>query len=330
MLDIQKYIWMPKIIFEEVDTNVTRYVIQNLPRWFGQSLGNAMRRILLWYSYAGAVTALKIKWISHEYSVLAGVKESVIDIILNLKELRYRPSEHQDKMFWIDQKFNKPGKYYAKDLRLADDIEILNPNLYLFEITDASSPLLLDMRFEKWYGYYSIEYLRSRENKLDAMDANIILIDNDFQVVEYVKYDVKEQIDDFIWWNKDILTLEIKSLSPAITPKELLMFAWEVLSHYAQLFVFDDVYIDKSAFIEDESILGRWLTEEEMNIKTMPIDALPLSERTRNALIKNDILYVEDLEKKRRVDLQTMKWVGKKAVDEIIESLHDIGKTLAW
>lgn len=212
----------------------------------------------------------------------------------------------------MDQKFSKPGKYYAKHLKLGDDIEILNPDLYLFEITDAQNPLLMDIRFEKWYGYYSVEYLRSRENKAEAIDSNIILIDNDFQVVEYVQYNVQEQIDDFIGWNKDILNIEIKSLSSVISPKELLMFAGEVLSHYAQLFVFDDVYIDRSAFVEDESILGRGLTEEEMNIKTMPIDALPLSERTRNALIKNDILYVEDLEKKRRVDLQTMKWVGKK------------------
>lgn len=329
MLDIQKYIGTPKIVFEQVDENVTRYVIQNLPRWFGQSLGNALRRIILGYSYAGAITWLKIKWISHEYSVLSGVKESVIDIILNLKELRYKPSEHQEKTFRLDQKFSKPGKYYAKHLKLGDDIEILNPDLYLFEITDAQNPLLMDIRFEKWYGYYSVEYLRSRENKAEAIDSNIILIDNDFQVVEYVQYNVQEQIDDFIGWNKDILNIEIKSLSSVISPKELLMFAGEVLSHYAQLFVFDDVYIDRSAFVEDESILGRGLTEEEMNIKTMPIDALPLSERTRNALIKNDILYVEDLEKKRRVDLQTMKWVGKKAVDEIIESLQDIGKSLA-
>jgi DNA-directed RNA polymerase subunit alpha len=330
MLDIQKYIGTPKIIFEEIDDNLTKYVIQNLPRGFGHSLGNALRRILLWYSYAGAITGLKIKSISHEYSVLTGVKESVIDIILNIKELRYKPSEYQDKYFWVDQKFTKPGKYYAKNLKVWDDVEILNPDLYLFEITDATTPISMDIRFEKWYWYYSIEYLRNRENKNETIDSNLILIDNDFQIVEYVKYDVQEQIDNFIGGNKDVLNLEIKSISPAITPKELLMFAGEVLSHYAQLFAFDDVYMDMSAFIEDETILWRGLTEEEMNIKTMPIDALPLSERTRNALIKNEILYVEDLEKKRRVDLQTMKWVWKKAVDEIIESLRDIGKSLVW
>ena len=102
--------------------------------------------------------------------------------------------------------------------------------------------------------------------------------------------------------------MDIKSQFVKFTPKEMLMFAGEVLASYAKLFIFDDIYIDKSVLIEYEDLdEEKDKLPEETNIKTMPIDALPLSERTRNALIKNSILYVEDLEKKKKGELLLMK-----------------------
>jgi DNA-directed RNA polymerase alpha subunit len=93
-----------------------------------------------------------------------------------------------------------------------------------------------------------------------------------------------------------------------VSAKEIIMFAGEVLASYAKLFIFEDVYIDKSVMLEYEELnFEKEKLPEETNIKTMPIDALPLSERTRNALIKNEILYVEDLEKKKKGELLLMK-----------------------
>jgi DNA-directed RNA polymerase alpha subunit len=95
--------------------------------------------------------------------------------------------------------------------------------------------------------------------------------------------------------------MEIRSLFGGVSAKEIVMFAGEVLASYAKLFIFDDVYIDRSVLMEYEELnFEKEKLPEESNIKTMPIDALPLSERTRNALIKNQILYVEDLEKKKK------------------------------
>lgn len=183
----------------------------------------------------------------------------------------------------------------------------MSEDVHLFEITDPSVELNIDIRIEKGYGYYSIDYLRSREKKEDA-DANILLIDNDFKLVDYVKYDVEEVIEDFTGSTKDLLVLEIKSGYHKVSPKEIVMFAGEVLASYAKLFIFDNVYIDKSVLIDiDELEKEKASLHEEANIKIMPIDALPLSERTRNALIKNNILYVEDLEKKKRGELLLMK-----------------------
>ena len=141
-------------------------------------------------------------------------------------------------------------------------------------------------------------------------------------MVDYVKYDVEEVIEDFTGSVKDTLYLEIKTGFTDVTPKDILMFAGEVLASYAKLFVFDDVYLDKSVFVDrdDLSISGDTSLDDN-TIKTMTIDALTLSERKRNALIKNEILYVEELEKKKKAELLVMKGVGKKAIDEINSAL---------
>jgi DNA-directed RNA polymerase alpha subunit len=123
--------------------------------------------------------------------------------------------------------------------------------------------------------------------------------------------------------------IEVKMNHSGITPKEFLAFTGEVLASYAKLFIFDDVYVDRSMLLEyDDLRADKQTEEEEMHIKTMPIDALPLSERTRNALIKNNILYVEDLEKKKKGELLLMKGVGRKAIEEITSALGNINKTL--
>ena len=329
MLDTQKYIWKPKIIVNKIDSTKSVFEVQYLPRGFGHTLGNALRRLVLGYDIGWAFTWLKIKWFTHEYSTIDWVRESVIDIMLNVKKLRFKMDESAEKMQWTSQRFKWVGQYFSSDLKLPSGVELLNDEVYLFEITDSNVELIVDFRIEKWYGYYNIDFLKRREEKNEDQEIGYLLIDNDFKAVEYVKYDVQEIIDDFQWSKKDNLVLEIKTISDKISPQELLSFAWEILSRYSKLFVFDDAYIDKSAFVEYEEMEEPVVkVQEETSARTIPIDALPLSERTRNALIKNNILYVEDLEKKRKAELLTMKWVGRKALDEIIQALENIGRTL--
>jgi len=328
MLDIQKLIWAPKILVSEIDETVTRFEVKYLPRGFGHTLGNALRRLILSYSLGAAVTGLKIKWVSHEYHVVDGVLQNTIDIMLSFKKLRFSFDESIDSLQWISQRFSGVGIYTAKEIKLPSGIELLNPEVVLFEITDPSVELNIDIRIEKGYGYYGIDFLRSREKKEDT-DVNILLIDNEFKLVDYIKYDVEEVIEDFTGSTKDLLVLDIKVGYAGVSPKQMVMFAGEVLASYAKLFVFDDVYIDKSVLVDFEDIHQETAkTEYEVNVKTMPIDALPLSERTRNALIKNNILYVEDLEKKKKGELLLMKGVGRKAIDEIVSSLANISKSL--
>ncbi len=329
MLDIQNFIWVPKIITTNVDDQTTKFELAYLPRWFGHTLWNALRRIILAYNIGWAVTWLKIKWVAHEYHVIDWVKESVIDMMLNFKKLRFQIDEKSESIQWISHRFKWIWQCNANSIKLPAGIELLNEDEYLFEITDPSAELNIDIRIEKWYRYYSIDYLRTREKKEEWTDVNLLLIDNEFKLIDYIKYDVEEIIEDFTGKTKDKLIIEVKSGFKKISPKEIVMFAWEVLASYAKLFIFDDMYIDRSVLVEYEDLkVEKEKLPEETNIKTMPIDALPLSERTRNALIKNNILYVEDLEKKKKWELLLMKWVWRKAIDEINSSLSNIGKAL--
>lgn len=329
MLDIQKLIWVPKIIVSNVDAKTTKFELKFLPRWFGHTLWNALRRIVLSYGIGWAITWLKIKWVAHEYHVIDWVKEDVINMMLNFKKLRFQIDEKMEKIQRISQRFSWIWKYNSDNIKLPSGIQLLSEEVNLFEITDPSVELNIDIRIEKWYGYYSIDYLRGREKKEEDIDTNILLIDNEFKLVDYIKYDVQEVIEDFTWSTKDLLTIEIKSWFHKINPKEIIMFAWEVLASYSKLFIFDNIYIDKSMLLDfDELNKDKEKLHEDANIKTMPIDALPLSERTRNALIKNNILYVEDLEKKKKWELLLMKWVGRKAIEEINSSLSNIWKAL--
>jgi len=331
MLNIQHFIGVPKISFSQLDDGATRFELKYVPRWFWHTLWNALRRIILAYNLWGAVTGLKIKGVPHEYDVITGVKENVISILLNFKKLRFKIDENAESLQRIVQRFKGIGRYTASDLKFPSGVQLLNGDEFLFEITDSSTEINLELRVEKGYGYYSLEYLRQRDKKeKDTEEVGLLLVDNDFSLVDYVRYDVEEVIEDFSGSTKDALNIEIKVKYDSISPKEIIMFAGEVLTSYAKLFVFDNVYIDKSVLVEydDLSEAEEALPEESGSVKTMPIDALPLSERTRNALIKNNILYVEDLEKKKKSELLVMKWVGRKAIDEITSSLANIGKVL--
>jgi len=272
---------------------------------------------------------MKIKWVPHEYFVIDWVRESVMDMLLNFKKLRFKLDDGIDRLFRVSQRFSGVWTYSSKDLKLPFGVELLDQDVYLFEVSDPSLELNFEFRVEKWYWYLSIDTLRNREKDDENMwDINMLLIDNDFKMVDYVRYSVNEVIEDFSWWLKDELVLEIKSRYLNIAPKEMLMFAWEVLASYARMFAFDDVYVDRSVLVEQSDIEEKQKFVDDVRIKTMPIDALPLSERTRNALIKNQILYVEDLEKKKKWELLLMKWVWRKAIEEINKALANIWKSL--
>jgi DNA-directed RNA polymerase subunit alpha len=149
MLDIQKLIGTPKIVVTDTQESTMVFEIKNLPRGFGHTLGNAMRRIILGYNTGGAITGIKIKGVQHEYHVIDGVKESVIDMMLNFKKLRFLVDENAENTQWISQKFSKAGVYTSADIKLPASVSMLNDEAYLFEITDPSVEVVFDIRVER-------------------------------------------------------------------------------------------------------------------------------------------------------------------------------------
>ena len=117
--------------------------------------------------------------------------------MLNFKTLRFKVDEKADNIQWVSQRFSGIGLYTSNNVKLPSGIELLNEDVALFEITDPSLELNIDIRIEKGYGYYSIDYLRSRDRKDEDIDANMLLIDNEFKIIDYVKYEVEEVIEDF-------------------------------------------------------------------------------------------------------------------------------------
>ena len=157
-----------------------------------------------------------------------------------------------------------------------------------------------------------------------------MLIDNDFKIVKNVAYKVDEVIADFTSEPHDWIELKIEPISDKISAKDLLAFAAEIGISYLKTFIFPDAYVDAELFVDADELEDTTSKEVEVKeIKKTPIDSLSwLSERTRNALIKNGIEFVEDLEKITKSELLSMKGVGKKAVDEIQAAMEAEGKQL--
>lgn len=333
MLDLQKVIGAPTITVESVSKTAHKFIIKNLPRGFWHTFWNSIRRLVLGYSFAWAITALKVKNAPHEYTVLEGVKESVLDMMMAFKALKFKVDSHIEEITWISQKFSGLGQVSSDDLKLPSGIELLTNDIYLFEITDTAAEVYLEYRVEKGYGYITIHQLRERERKAESSDINLLLIDNTFSVVDYVRYSVEEVATDFSGGIKDTLILEINTLSETVSAKDLLKFAGKILSDYAALFEFDDAFLDETFFVGYDELKTTESEKQEggmnLNVKKQPIEILGLSERTRNALLKNNIMFVEELELKKKNELINMRGVGRKAVDEIEDSLKVHGKKLS-
>ncbi len=327
MLDIQKFLWKPKIEVKQ-DKWVSIFRFWPIPAWLWHSIWNLFRRTILSYNPAISITGISIKWVNHEYSTIDWLKESWLQILLNFKDLRFI-GDLVDNPIWVTKKFKWIWKYTANDLDLPDWIEILTDDKYLFEITDPKLELEISYRLEKWYRYLSLEELQKREKKNMEDDIGsdiwLMLIDNDFRIIKNVIYKVDEVIEDFTSEPNDYIELKIETISDKITPKDLLAFVAEVAISYFKIFVFPDSYVDHSLLIDWGELEDK--NEKELKveeIKKTPIDSLAwLSERTRNALIKNNIEFVEDLKKLTKAELLAMKGVWKKAVYEIQDALNE-------
>ena len=322
MHQIQEEIGIPKIKTENIGDNHSIFIMSPLPTGYGVTLGNALRRILLSSLPGACVSAIKIDGISHEYSTIKGVKESILDITLNLKLLDIR--KDTPEMSTIVLETSKTGEVYGKDIKCPTGVEIINKDQYICTI-EKGTKLKIEMRVEKGVGY-----VPANIRQKDESDPNIILVDSLFSPVKKVRYDVEAtRVGQMT--NLDKLTLEIKT-SGAISPDQAMRFASNLLQSYFGLFNAENIVIEEHYMSDVKSILEK---EHEQQLSKpaqesyTPIEILGFSPRTLNALINGGIGSIEQLSRCTESKLSNLRGFGKKALTEVRSALEKKGLTLS-
>ncbi len=315
-------IGVPKITQNNSDENTAVFTMSPLPRWYGITLANSLRRVALSSIPGTKVTGIKVKGVSHEYSTLPGIKDSVVDIMLNLKGLVI--DKTQTGVEWIRLSKNKAGKVTAADITVSSGIKILNPDMYITEIDQDKLELEIEIRIEKGVGYMGVDDLKEREE-----DINVLLIDANFSPVLNVKYDITStRIGDLT--NLDAMEMTI-STNGVLSPGEVFKFSGDMLASYFSLFNEDALQVEWHFIGNVKDLLNREKEEvkEELEKESYtPIEIMGLSPRTLNALINGNILSIEQLTKCTETKLSSIKGFWKKAMTEIRSSLNDRGLKL--
>lgn len=322
MHQIQEEIGIPKIKTDRISDFHATFTVSPLPPGYGMTIGNAFRRVLLSSLPGACVTGIKIDGISHEYSTIKGVKESVLDITLNLKLLKIKKSSKDASVCTLN--FNKEGAVYAKDIKCPSDVEILNGDLYITTL-EKGGKLSMELRVEKGVGYVPA-HTRQKE---EGIDPSLIILDSIFSPVRKVRYDVEAtRVGQMT--NLDKLSMEIMT-DGSITPEDAVKFASNILQSYFNLFNQENAMVEADYMSDFKKIVEKQQAEEK-NKPTQeaytPIEILGFSPRTLNALINGGIGSIEQLSKCTESKLTNLRGFGKKALTEVKNALKTRNLTL--
>ncbi len=322
MHQIQAEIGIPKIKTERISENHMIFTVSPLPPGYGTTVGNSFRRVLLSSLPGASITGVKIDGISHEYSTIKGVKDSILDITLNLKLVNLKKSSTPPTICTLSA--NKEGVVTAKDIKCPSDVEILNPDLYITTL-EKGSKLHMEIRVEKGVGYWP-----AAQRQKEDVDPAMIILDGVFSPIKKVRYEVEAaRVGQMT--NLDKLTLEIMT-DGSITPENAVRFSSNILQSYFNLFNQENVMVEES-FMSDFKKIAEKEQAEEKNKPAQeaytPIEILGFSPRTLNALINGGIGSVEQLAKCTESKLTNLRGFGKKALAEVQAALATKSMSLA-
>lgn len=313
----------PRIVLEEEIKGV--YEIDNLFPGYGHTLGNSLRRIILSSLPGAAITSLKIEGVNHEFSVIDGVKEDVINILLNLKKVRFKMLTNEPQQVTLSAK--GPKIITAADIKVSGQVEVLNKDQYITEITDKKASLNIELNIERGLGFVSKETIQK-----DKVDVGVIAVDAIFTPVQRVSYEVENmRVGDKTNYNRLRIAIETDG---TIAPREALEKSIEIMITQLQA-IFDFKGIE-----EEKEKVEEVKPKEEAKEKKEPdgedytdilktrIDTLNFSTRTINALENANIRTIGGIARKREEDLLEMKGMGAKGIKEIKKVLGEFGITL--
>lgn len=300
----------PNFYTQKVEETSTygKFVIEPFSLSFGQSVGHALRRTLLSSLEGSAVTNVKIDGVAHLFSTLKGIKESVLELVLNLKQLRFETSGAGP--FKMTLKVKGIGKIYGKDVE--GEVKVVNTDLYICEITDDKAKLDIEMIVEVGVGYSQVS---DREDK----QFGFIPVDAFFSPVKKANIKVEEARVGRKS-NKERLVIEIWT-DGSIKPDEALRQSSLILSeHFSHILSGKDVRVKEDVLSAEEA--GDKIDKK---LYEVIIDELSLPSRVINALLREHIETVADLVKVGKEKLTNMKGVGKKSIELIEEELKKMG-----
>ena len=306
---------MPKLEVLENDDFYAKVVCEPLEKGFGLTIGNCLRRILLSALPGAAVEGIKFLdgSVKHEFSAVAGVKEDVTEIILNLKTLAIKTKV-------IDKDYEKvlhickegPAVLTGKDLNIDAEIEVINGDQYICTI-DEGAKLDIELTVGRGRGYKP-----AKENKKPVVDY--IAIDSIYTPVQKVNYSVEPtRVGQAVDYDK--LTLEVWT-DGTFSGKEIISLAAKIMQDHINLFV------NLSETIKGMDILVKTEDDKQQQILKMAIEEMDLSVRSYNCLKRANIHTVEDLTKKTEDDMLKVRNLGRKSLEEVIQKLESYGLAL--
>ena len=307
MIEFEK----PNIECLEVDNanNYAKFVCEPLERGYGVTIGNSLRRILLSSLTGCALTSVKIEGVLHEFSSIPNVVEDVPEIIVNLKNVRLKFTENEEKVMRIN--FKGEGEVTAGDIITDGTVEILNPDLHIATVAEGGQ-LIMELTADMGRGYSP-----SEKNKKPNQDISVLPIDSIYTPVKKVNYQVKNtRVGQMVDYDK--LIIEVWT-DGSLKAHEALSLAAKVMTGHLELF------IDLSEATKNTQVMIEKEESKKEKVLETSIEELELSVRSFNCLKRAGISTVEDLTNKTEAEMMKVRNLGKKSLDEVTNKLHSLG-----
>ncbi len=312
----------PRIVSEDGHKGV--YEIDGLYPGYGHTLGNSLRRIVLSSLPGAAITHVKIDGVSHEFSTVEGVKEDVVLILLHLKKIRFKMTTDEPQTATLSVKGAKMAT--AGDMTVSGQLEVLNPDLFIAELTDKSASLNIEVRVERGLGFMPREMHEKGKVEIGTMAVDAI-----FTPIRRVSYEVENmRVGDKTNHNRLRMLIETDG---TITPREALENSIRIMiDQLAAIIGFTEEQAESGAAAMTNDTASDDLNEEGKDdmsevLKTR-IDTLDFSTRTLNALTDAGIRTLGGLARKKKEDLLEIEGMGEKGIQEIKRILSNYGITL--
>ncbi len=305
----------PRVVTEAEFQGV--YEIDGLFPGYGHTLGNSLRRIILASLPGATITQVKIDGVPHEFATIAGIKEDVITILLNLKRVRFKL--HGDGPIKATLKKSAVGTVTAKDIDAPTQLEILSPDQFIAEITAKGTTLDIELTIERGLGYVPREV-----HQKDKVEIGTIALDAVFTPIRRANYEVENmRVGDRTDYNRLRLMIETDG---TITPREALERSIEIMIHQLKAVIgFQDQAEEAPAV---ESAPAAAAAEPDTEVLKTRIETLDLSTRTLQALETASIRTVGGLVRKKKDDILALDGIGPKGLEEIVELLEKMSLSL--